>query len=144
MHTGNAHEGGRELTEVDAGVVGGAVALVAGATHLGLNANTNVAAILTFTGAIFVALLTAYWTQRRQSQQLAADQQRLQLQLEHERERLDLLDLRAVLEEALAASDEVFTALRLVWHAKVLASEARLAIGPFSGFISAWANTIRS
>jgi hypothetical protein len=99
-------------------------------------------------------LLTAYWTQRRlsqelgaakvrlaeqlaaeterQAQQLAAEQQRLQLQLEHERERLDLVDLRAVLEEALAASDAVFAALRLAWHGKIPANEAKDAIGPFS------------
>jgi len=84
----------------------------------------------------------------RQAQQLAAEQQRLQLQLEHERERLDLVDLRAVLEEALAASDAVFAALRLAWHGKIPASEAKDAIGPFqrssTGFISAWAISIQS
>ena len=48
------------LTKFDGAVAGLAVGVVAGGTYLGLNTKTNVGAILAFTAAIFVALLTAY------------------------------------------------------------------------------------
>jgi C4-dicarboxylate-specific signal transduction histidine kinase len=75
------------LTKSDGAVAVVAVGAVAGATYLGLNTKTNVAAILAFTAAIFVALLTAYWTQRRLSQELIAARARLAEQLTAETER---------------------------------------------------------
>ena len=75
------------LTKSDGAVAVGAVGVVAGGTYLGLNTKTNTAAILAFAAAIFVALLTAYWTQRRLSQELGAAKARLALQLSSEDER---------------------------------------------------------
>ncbi len=67
--------------KADGGVIAVAASAVAGATYLGLNAKANVAAILAFTAAIFVALLSAYWTQRRLNQELAAADQQQARQL---------------------------------------------------------------
>ena len=93
-----------------------AVAVVGGATYLGLTTKANVAAILAFAAAVFVALLTAFWTQRRLDHELRAEQKRLELRLKHDRAQADLLDLRVVLEEALAAIDEAFHPMRVLWQ----------------------------
>lgn len=93
-----------------------AVAVVGGATYLGLTTKANVAAILAFATAVFVALLTAFWTQRRLDHELRAEQKRLELRLKHDRAQADLLDLRVVLEEALAAIDEAFHPMRVLWQ----------------------------
>ena len=82
------HEPGKlVLTRADYRVAGSALAVGAGGTAVGLIAKTNVAAVLAFIAAIFVALLTAYWTQRRLSQELAAADRRLAQQLKTENNR---------------------------------------------------------
>jgi ABC-type nickel/cobalt efflux system permease component RcnA len=64
-----------------------AAGAIVGATILGLNAKSNVAAVLAFTAAVLVALLTAYWTQRRLSQELRAADRRQVRQLDAENAR---------------------------------------------------------
>jgi hypothetical protein len=75
------------LTRTDGGVAGAAVLLIGAAAYVALNSKSNVAALLAFSAAIFVALLTAYWTQRRLSQELAAADRRQAAQLQAETER---------------------------------------------------------
>jgi uncharacterized protein with PIN domain len=103
-----------------------ALAAVAGATVLTLLRHAGLGPLLAFTAAIFVALLTAYWTQRRLTQELTAANSRLAAQLDaeterqaqqlqheadrqvqqhnHERQRAEIDDLRAVLGDALVAA----------------------------------------
>lgn len=70
-------------------VIVGAVALAAivGATVLTLVRHADLAPLFAFTGAILVALLTAYWTQGRLTQELTAANGRLVKQLQAETER---------------------------------------------------------
>ncbi len=75
------------FTRADAGAGTVAAGAIVGATILGLNAKSNVAAVLAFTAAVLVALLTAYWTQRRLSQELRAADRRQVRQLDAENAR---------------------------------------------------------
>jgi uncharacterized membrane protein len=61
--------------------------------------------ILAFIGIIVVAVITAWTTDRRQHRQLEDERERLSTRLEHERSQADLVDLRIVLADALAASN---------------------------------------
>lgn len=114
----------RSARDVIVGVV--VLAAVAGATVLTLIRHADLAPLFAFTGAILVALLTAYWTQRRLTQDLTAADGRLvkQLQAEterqaqqlqhevdrqarqhnHDRQRAEIDDLRAALGDALVAA----------------------------------------
>jgi exonuclease VII large subunit len=121
--------GGGSIKDGDKGdtVVGTtAVVTVGGATALTVVRHDDVAPLLAFTAAIFVALLTAYWTQRRLTQELAAANSRLATQLDaetkrqaqqlaheierqlnqhrHEQRRAEIDDLRSVLGDALVAA----------------------------------------
>src|SRR4051794_9340282 len=86
----------------------GAVALgtvvVSGIAIFGATSSDKTAPILAFAGAIIVALLTAYTTNRRQERALAAEHDRLQLQLRHDRTIADVVELRTVVDSALDAA----------------------------------------
>jgi hypothetical protein len=94
-------------------VGGGVVIVTAGtATAAAVTAHNALAPILAFVGVILVALLTAYFTKRRQEDQLLAERdrqdaalvaenERLQHQLAHDRQLHDLAELRSVIDEAL-------------------------------------------
>jgi hypothetical protein len=108
----------------DAAVAGGTVVVTAGtAAAAALAGKSTVGPILAFVGVILVALLTAYFTKRRQADQLNAEQHRLettlaaeerrqaatlgaeetrlQRQLDHDRQLHDLAELRTIIDEAL-------------------------------------------
>jgi hypothetical protein len=89
----------------------GAAAVVGGGTVVAAAPSDDTGPILAFVGALLVAVLTAYTANRRQSAALAAERERLDAQLQHDRELADTADLRTVLEEALEAGDEMFEAL---------------------------------
>jgi hypothetical protein len=93
--------------------VAGTVA-VGGAAAYGAAQTDHTAPILTFAGAILVALITAFTTNRRQQHQLEAESKRqqlaleaerdrLRLQLAHEREMADLQHVRNLLDDAAVA-----------------------------------------
>jgi hypothetical protein len=100
-------------------VVGGGAAIAATQTD-------QTTPLLTFAGALIVAIITAITTNRRQSRALAgesgrhratltAESDRLTKQLRHDRALSDIADLRNVLEEFLAASDELaFVTLKML------------------------------
>ena len=105
-------------------VVAGTVA-VGGAAAYGAAQTDHTAPILTFVGAILVALITAFTTNRRQQHQLEAESDRqrrgldaesarqqhaheaervrLELQLSHDRDMSDLGHVRALLDDAAMA-----------------------------------------
>jgi hypothetical protein len=104
---------------------GGAVIVITAGTAgaAAVSHPSNLAPILALIGVILVALLTAYFTRRRQTDQLkaerdrhdatlaaenkrhdatlAAENERLERQLDHERQLQDLAELRSVIDEAL-------------------------------------------
>ena len=93
-------EGGRELHPI---VVSLLVVVAAGvaaavATHV-----DDTAALLAFAGAMLVAFITWYATDRRQAMAIAAERVKLDVQLDQARKLSDLAQLRTVLDETLAA-----------------------------------------
>jgi hypothetical protein len=93
------HDPGPTLVGVSGTAVGAGT--VVGASH-----TDHTAAILAFVGALLVAALTAYTTDRRQDRQVAAERERLREQLRHDRVLTDRSDLRSACDEALDAVDE--------------------------------------
>lgn len=83
-----------------------AVVAVAGATS-----TDETAPILAFVAAILVALVAAYTAGHRQDRALAAERERLRLQLGHEREIADLADVRALFDNAATILAETSRAL---------------------------------
>jgi hypothetical protein len=105
------------MTNRQDGIVGGVVVIVTAgtATAVAVAHSNELGPILAFIGVILVALLTAYFTQRRQADQLSAERERLATQLGHERAEADLADLRVVLEDSLAAVDLARQGLLDAW-----------------------------
>jgi hypothetical protein len=97
---------------------------VAGGAAVGATQVNNTPALLAFIGAIFVALITWYATDRRQARVIAADRERLEAQLAHDRELNDLSELRTVLDETLAAIEIHVHRLGRFHHARERAMEA--------------------
>jgi hypothetical protein len=84
-------------------VVAGGVVVIAAATTVGATQSNQTAAILAFSGALLVALITAYTAYRRQRADLAAERERLELRLGHERRLAEMDHLVALLDEAASA-----------------------------------------
>jgi hypothetical protein len=98
----------------DAAVGGGTVVIGAAAVAVAAS-TTETGPILAFVAALMVALITAYTTNRRQQRSLDEERDRLATQLRHERHLADLADLRAVLEESLAAANRARQAVLEGW-----------------------------
>ena len=110
-----------------------AVVVVAGGTAAGAAAvspSSALGPILAFVGVIFVAVLTASSTKRRQAEQLHAENQRqcsvltagsgrLRQQLDHQRQLADLAEVRSILDDAVQ-SVEVARYLWLDLHEVVV------------------------
>lgn len=95
-----------QIPDVDRGDAAGAatVVIVAGGAVAAASQSGNVGPYLTFAGAILVALITAWTTNRRQRKQLEAEDRRLGTQLADGRERLRQ-ELRAEKERLELQSD---------------------------------------
>jgi hypothetical protein len=87
-------------------VVGVVVLIGAGGAAAVASQSDKTAPILAFAGAILVALITWYATDRRQAAALAAEQQRLDAQLRHERDLSERAELLTVLDETFAIINE--------------------------------------
>src|SRR5204863_5211588 len=100
------------------GILAGATVAGTASLVVAVTTKSNTGPWLAFAGALIVAVLTAVFTQRRQAQQLAAEERRLKIQLEHERQLRDVSELREVLTEAvetvMQASDR-FVDLRVAF-----------------------------
>lgn len=102
-----------------------AVVIVAGGSAIAANQTSNAGAILTFVGAITVAVIAAWTAERRQARQLDAEAQRqvealdaergrLLATLAHERALADLADARDLLSETV---EHLERALRVIERA---------------------------
>lgn len=87
--------------------MGGAVVLIGGGAvgAVAVSGSSQTGPILAFVGVILVALLTAYFANRRQADQLNAEAERQRRQLAHDRQLHDLSELRGVLDEALERAE---------------------------------------
>ena len=103
----------------------GAVVVVAGGAVAASSQSDAVGPYLTFAGAILVAFITAYTTNRRQRKQLEADERRQIKELVGEETRLDR-QLRQDRE------------LRDVEHMRVLLDEANTALGRADELLRNW------
>lgn len=110
------------------------VVLVAGGTIAVARGSDSIGPILTFVGAILVALITAYTTNRRQQTQLKAEERRQATQLAHDRRMRDLEHLRVVLSEAAVAYDDVILALARFENEP---SETAIGVDPHAAFRTA-------
>jgi hypothetical protein len=97
---------------------------VAGGAAVGATQVNDTPALLAVIGAIFVALITWYATDRRQVNAIAADRERLEAQLGHDRELSDLSELRTVVDETLASMEIHVHRLGRFHHARERAMEA--------------------
>lgn len=94
-----------DIEHLDDGKLVLTVAVVGTVGAAAATATEHLAPVLTFVGALIVAVLTAVTTNRRQAIQLVAERKQLELRLAHERALADLADLRSVVEGALGAVD---------------------------------------
>lgn len=99
--------GGTSRTAVEIGVL----VVIAGGSAVGAAQTSKTTAVLGFVGVLLVAVITAVTTNRRQERQIAAaaeaqeravaaERERLVVQLEHDRTLADRADLRGLLDEA--------------------------------------------
>jgi hypothetical protein len=91
--------------------------VVAAGSAIGASQSDSTGPVLAFVGAILVALVTWYATDRRQRTALAAERERLALQLSHQRHLHDVADLREVLSDTLSAAEETFVLMERVVNA---------------------------
>ena len=87
--------------------------MVAAGSAIGASQSDSTGPVLAFVGAILVALVTWYATDRRQRTALA-ERERLELQLAHQRHLHDVADLREVLSNTLSAAEETFVLMERV------------------------------
>jgi hypothetical protein len=100
----------RDSPSSDAGVAGGAVLVLivggAGAATTAGSATPMIAATIAGIVALAVARITAVTTNRRQAEQLAAEDGRLRRQLAHDRDLRELAHLREFFDECAAALEQ--------------------------------------
>ena len=97
-------DGGGDPTPAGLATGGAIVVVVAtGGAAAATNSSNWIAPIIALVGAVFVAVLTAITTNRRQAKQLAAEEQRQGRELSHQRDLTELAHLREFFDEAAAA-----------------------------------------
>ena len=113
MHVGMRASDGHGASGGDVAVAGGAT--LAGAAGIyGATTTSQTGPIIAGVVAIFVALVTWYATDRRQSKALAAERDRLDATFNHERALADVADVRLVAEAIMSSSNAVwFSSLEL-------------------------------
>ncbi len=100
-----------------ASTTAGSAGTTGGGSHV-----SNLAAFATLVGALGVALITWYATDRRQKNALADERVRLEAQLAHARALSDLGELRAVLDDTLLAIEQQVSRIGRFEQARSLAS----------------------
>jgi hypothetical protein len=95
------HDGGHDDAAGATGLAGAGLIVVLVGTAAGAASTDDRGPIIAGGVALFVAILTAVTTNRRQDRALKAERERLELQLDHDRQLVDVQDLRDALFEIL-------------------------------------------
>ena len=100
-------DGGGDPTPAGLAAGGAVVVVVAtGGAAAAAESSNWIAPIIALVGAVFVAVLTAITTNRRQAKQLAAEEERLRRELAHQRDLGELAHLREFFDDLAAAFEQ--------------------------------------